>query len=302
MNNLQELIWVERYRPQDFDSLILQNKNVILKYLSQPKSLPSFIFYSGSPGTGKTSTAKLIIKELKCDSLRINSSDERGIDTIREKIKSFAQSVSLSEGKRCIFLDEADGLTKQAQDSLRNLMETYSTNSFFILSCNDISKIIEPIRSRCTVVNFEKPDRGDISNKLLEICSKEHVNVSDIEIEQLNNLYYPDIRSMIKTLQNAHIEGKLSLDTTSDYKLFLNRVESHDKKFVYDMVYSGTFDIMGFNRWFFKHLWESQDQYSYETLGKMSLLLADTEKSWNLSANLEVVFLANLIQISYLLQ
>lgn len=302
MNNLQELVWVERYRPQNFDNLILQSKEVVMKYLSQPTSLPSFIFYSSSPGTGKTSCAKLIIKKLGCDSLKMNSSDERGIDTIREKIKSFVQSVSLTGSKRCIFLDEAHGLTKQAQDSLRNLMETHSNNSFFILTCNDMSKIVEPIISRCTVINFEKPDRDEIKKKLLDICLKEDISISDSEMEQLIDLYYPDIRAMVKILQRAHIEGKLSLNTTSDYRLFLDRVKSQDKKFVYDMVYSGTFDIMGFNRWFFRHLWESQDKYSYETLGKMSLLLADTEKSWNLSANLEVVFLANLIQISYLLQ
>jgi len=301
MNNLQELVWVERYRPQNFDNLILQSKEVVMKYLSQPTSLPSFIFYSSSPGTGKTSCAKLIIKKLGCDSLKMNSSDERGIDTIREKIKSFVQSVSLTGSKRCIFLDEAHGLTKQAQDSLRNLMETHSNNSFFILTCNDMSKIVEPIISRCTVINFEKPDRDEIKKKLLDICLKEDISISDSEMEQLIDLYYPDIRAMVKILQRAHIEGKLSLNTTSDYRLFLDRVKSQDKKFVYDMVYSGTFDIMGFNRWFFRHLWESQDKYSYETLGKMSLLLADTEKSWSLSANLEVIFLANLIQISYLL-
>ena len=301
LTKLEELVWTEKYRPQNFDELILENKNTILKYIEQPQSLPSFIFYSSSPGTGKTSCAKIMAKKLNSDLLIINSSEERGINVIREKIKSFAQSLSTNDIKRCIFCDEADGLTSPAQDSLRNLMETYSNNSFFILSCNDISKIIEPIRSRCTIINFEKPSKEEIIDKIIDICLKENITISHEEIDQLIELYYPDIRSMIKILQKAQIEGKFSLDSKDDYDLFLEKVKLKDRDFVYDKVYSKTFDIMGFNRWLFKHLWETQDKYSYETLGKISLLLADTEKSWNLSANLEVVFLANIIQISYLL-
>lgn len=301
LTKLEELVWTEKYRPQNFDELILENKNTILKYIEQPQSLPSFIFYSSSPGTGKTSCAKIMAKKLNSDLLIINSSEERGIDVIREKIKHFVISMSTNEIKRCVFCDEGDSLTRQAADSLRNLMETYSSNSFFIFSVNDISKIIEPIRSRCTIVNFEKPSKEEIIDKIIDICLKENITISHEEIDQLIELYYPDIRSMIKILQKAQIEGKFSLDSKDDYDLFLEKVKLKDRDFVYDKVYSKTFNIMGFNRWLFKHLWETQDKYSYETLGKISLLLADTEKSWNLSANLEVVFLANIIQISYLL-
>ena len=108
---LQNIIWTELFRPTKLDDLILEDKALIIKYLENPKAVPSFLFYSSKPGTGKTSTAKIIAKHLGSDLLMINSSDERGIDMIREKVKLFAGSMSTKEGvKRCIFLDEIDGL------------------------------------------------------------------------------------------------------------------------------------------------------------------------------------------------
>ena len=132
---VQNAIYTEKYRPSSFDELIGDHKDIIQKYLDKPMEMPSFIFYSNSPGTGKTSMAKVIVKALKCDSEVINSSDERGIDVIREKVSLFARSMSSNDKtKKCVFMDEADGMLKAAQDSLRNLMETYASNCFFIFS------------------------------------------------------------------------------------------------------------------------------------------------------------------------
>ncbi|GAG64276.1 unnamed protein product, partial [marine sediment metagenome] len=160
---LHNAIFTEKFRPQVFDEVIIDKKTLITNYLKTPNTIPSFLFTSARPGTGKTTTAKIIAKTLKCDILSLNASDERGIEMIREKIKTFAESMSSLDGmKRCVFCDEADRLTSIAQDALKNIIETYSDNCFFIFTCNDISKITEPIRSRCVLVNFDKPGKVEI--------------------------------------------------------------------------------------------------------------------------------------------
>jgi DNA polymerase III delta prime subunit len=297
MTELQTLIWIEKYRPAKFEDLILNKKDGLLKYLHNPKAMPSFIFYSSKPGTGKTSAAKIIIDYLKCDSLCINSSDERGIDTIRDKIKLFAGSLSLSDGKRCVFLDEADGLTKQAQDSLRNLMETYSDNCFFIFSCNDIGKISEPIRSRCVGIDFETPNKADILNRLEYICEKEKIKTEEKVLILLIDSFYPDIRSIIVRLQQHKIDGLPINFDEKEFKAFLEAIKKKDVTYLYEKTYGG-FPIIEFNRWFFIYLFNHWKTIGLDKTAKISLLLADTEKSWNLGTNLPIVFLSNIIEIS----
>lgn len=297
MQELVDLAWIEKYRPSSFEDLVLNDKSLILNYLKNPLSMPSFIFHSVKPGTGKTSLAKLIIKELGCDDLPLNASDERGIDTIRDKVNLFSRSMSSRAGsKRCVFLDEADSMTKQAQDSLRNLMEEYSDNVFFIFSANDYSKIIEPIRSRCQSINFERPDKAGIEMRLLEICQKEDMRCN---LSELLNTYYPDMRKMIGILQESKISGKEWTRDTDDFELFFGLMKKRDIKPMSDKVYSGSFDIMGFNKWLFAKLFEAPQ--NYKNLDQISLYLADTEKHWTLQANLEIIFLSNILQIIKLL-
>jgi len=298
MTELQDLIFIEKYRPDKFEDLILANKSLIVKYLDKPKTMPSFIFYSARPGTGKTSTAKIIIKALGCDALLINSSDERGIDTIRDKIKLFSRSLSTDTNiKRCIFLDEADGLTKQAQDSLRNLMEAYSDNCFFIFSCNDINKIIEPLRSRCNEINFEHPNKADIVARLCQIIDNEKLEVEDLEVEKLVDTFYPDIRSMIVRLQQYSIDKTPLSFAEQEFEEFLTLMKKHDVKAVYEKVYSGTFPVMEFNKWMFERVFANYDKIGLEEASRIVLRLADTEKYWNMGANLEIIFIANTLEI-----
>lgn len=303
MTELVDKIWVEKYRPNVFENLIFDGKESLLNTLKNPSLIPSFIFYSNHPGTGKTSTAKLIISTLGCDYLIINSSDERGIDTIREKINIFARSLSsLSGNKRCIFLDEADSLTKVAQDSLRNLMETYSDNCFFIFSANDVNKIIDPIKSRCSLINFEKPNKLDILVRLTEICDNEQVQYQDDDISKLIDHYYPDMRSMIKALQNAKINSNRVTIGGTEYEEFLKAIQTCNVEYLYNKTYSGDFDIVGFNKWFFTHLFINQSRYSIDQLRECAIRLADTEKAWNIGATAEVVFLSNILQITKVLK
>lgn len=296
---LNEIIWTEKYRPKTFDDLIFDQKEAIKSYLKNPKSIPSFIFYSNSPGTGKTSTAKIIASSLGADFTQINASDERGIDTIREKIKNFAQSLSSNPNlKRCIFLDEADGLTKQAQESMKALMEMYSSNCFFILSCNDLSKIIEPIRKgRCLNIDFSRPSKDEILARLKTICEQEGLNFSGLDLPNLVKKEYPDIRSMILALQTAKIEGKSTLVDVLSYSEMMKAIKEKNIKFVYEQVYGNKFDIQGFIKHYFEKLFEASDKIPLEKLSRVAFLLADVEKNWQLGVNQEMVFLANVLEI-----
>jgi replication factor C small subunit len=299
MSTLKTAVWTELYRPDCFDDLIFENKESLELYLKDKASIPSLLFHSNSPGTGKTSTAKLIAKASGSDILTINASDERGIDTIRDKIKLFAQSMSSLEGsKRCVFLDEADGLTKQAQESMKAIMETYANNCFFILSCNDISKIIEPIRKgRTFTIDFSKPPKDQIVKRLLYINKKESINIKEDEIVKLVDNNYPDIRSMIMALHVAKIEKKTVLVDIFSYQDMMKAIKEKNVKHVYESVYSGRLDIQGFVRYYFEKLFQVSDKVSLERLSRVAFLLADIEKNWALGVNLEIVFIANVLEI-----
>jgi replication factor C small subunit len=292
-------IFTEKYRPQVFDEVIIDKKSLIQNYLKNPNTIPSFLFSSAKAGTGKTSTAKIIAKALKCDILSLNSSDERGIDTVRDKIKSFAESMSSLDGmKRCIFMDEADRSTSTAQDALKNIIETYSDNCFFIFTCNDISKITEPIRSRCVLVNFDKPDKKEIKDRLKYICEKEAINdLKEADFDRLINLCYPDIRTMIVRLQNYKVDKQDLFTDDNVFHEFAKKIKAKDVKYIYDQIYSGQFNILEFNKWYFQQIFEKLDEIGLEKASKLTMLLADTEKNWTLGANIDIVFLNNILQI-----
>lgn len=292
MNELINSLWCEKYRPQIFDDLILENKGELIKQLES--GLPSFIFTSSQPGTGKTSTAKIIAHYLEADLLIINASDERGIDVIRDRVTNFARSMSSNpDSKRCVFLDEAEGLTKQAQESMKNLMEEYSDNCFFIFTTNDISKIIEPIQSRCHVVNFERPNKADIIARLEYICEQEKLGG---DIECLVDYYYPDMRKMINVLQDCKINNKPWSKPVEQFTKFLDFIIKKDVDKIYQMVYSD-FDYVGFNGWMFRYLFDNYAKFGFEKCRQISLKLADTEKAWNMNVNKEVVFISNILDI-----
>jgi replication factor C small subunit len=204
-------LFVEKYRPQTFEDYIGNDTTVIAglrKVVREnPFSLPNLIFES-SAGTGKTTLAKIIINELGADKLYLNASDERGIDTVREKVKAFASTVSFkSDVPKIVHLDEADGLTADAQNILRNIMEEYSSRCRFILTCNTISKIIEPLRSRCKVISFGKPARNE--SYTLKLLSEEDMTIDDVSLNEIIDVNYPDIRSMVKALDIYKNLGEL---------------------------------------------------------------------------------------------
>jgi replication factor C small subunit len=165
----------------------------------------------GTPGTGKTTLAKLIVNNINCDFLYINASDERGIDTIRDKVQGFASSASFKPLK-IIILDEADFLTIQAQASLRNIIETYSRTTRFILTCNYLERIIDPLQSRCQVLKITPPSKKEVAQHVADVLEQENINYELNDLVLVVNKHYPDVRKILNTCQVNTVEGKLTID------------------------------------------------------------------------------------------
>ena len=207
-------LWVEKYRPTTLEEYVGNEtiKNKISDYLKQG-SIQNLLFH-GVAGTGKTTLAKLIAKNLNCDLLYINASDERGIDTIRDKIIPFASSMSFNDVK-IVILDEADYITPQAQATLRNTIESCSKTTRFILTCNYLERIISPLQSRCQTFEITPPSKTEVSNKCQDILTQEKVLYYDDSINDVINTHYPDIRKIINTLQGSVVENQIKIDNTS---------------------------------------------------------------------------------------
>ena len=198
-------LWVEKYRPNTLDNYV-GNENIkksISAYLNQ-NDIQNLIFY-GPAGTGKTTLAKIIVKNLDCDYLYINASDERGIETIRDKVSGFASTMSFTPLK-VIILDEADFLTIQAQASLRNVIETFSRTTRFILTCNYIERVIDPLQSRCQTLKVIPPSKQDIVYHIIDILTAENLGMGADELKLVINQHYPDIRKVLNTLQVSNVE------------------------------------------------------------------------------------------------
>jgi replication factor C small subunit len=211
ISNKEHTLLVEKYRSTKLEDYV-GNENIkatISKYLSQ-NDIQNLIFY-GPPGTGKTTLAKLIVNNLNCDHLYINASDERGIETIRDKVSGFASSASFKPLK-VIILDEADFLTIQAQASLRNVIETFSRSTRFILTCNYIERIIDPLQSRCQVLKIVPPSMREVASHIAGILNNENIEWAKETLGPIVKQYYPDIRKILGTAQLSTIDNKLVLD------------------------------------------------------------------------------------------
>ena len=210
MNKNHSLL-VEKYRPVQLDNYVGNEhiKKTIAQYLDQ-NDIQNLIFY-GPAGTGKTTLAKLIVKGLDCDHLYINASDERGIETIRDKVSGFASSASFKSLK-VVILDEADFFTIQAQASLRNVIETFSRTTRFILTCNYVERIIDPLQSRCQTLKVIPPSKKEVAVHLASVMATEGT-VYDLEdIKTIVNQYYPDLRKCLNTIQLSTQDQKLVID------------------------------------------------------------------------------------------
>jgi replication factor C small subunit len=265
--NEEALMWVEKYRPKNLNEIV-DLKDIVgsLKaFLKNPKTMPHLLL-AGIPGTGKTTVALCIARELFGDNwrtftLELNASDERGIDTVRERVKDFSRYSRAAFGNvpfALIILDESDQMTGPAQTALRRIMETSSRTSRFILICNYSSKIIEPIQSRCAIFRFSKLDPKAMVDQLEAIAEKENVTLSREAAEMIVEYSEGDLRHAINALQTAAVyrDGVVDEKTVTQVvgeaspkqvQLMLNKALNGDfieaRKLMYDLI--GTFGFSG---------------------------------------------------------
>jgi replication factor C small subunit len=207
---MQHTLWTEKYRSQTLDQYIGNEelKTTIGSWILK-NDIPHLLLY-GKAGTGKTTLAKLITQNIDCDTMYINASDENGIDTIRDKVKSFA-STSTFQPLKVVILDESDYLTINAQASLRNIIETFSAKTRFILTCNYVERIIEPLQSRCQAFKIETLSKPLIASHVADILTAENTTYHLKDVARIINEYYPDIRKIINVTQQNTINGELEL-------------------------------------------------------------------------------------------
>jgi DNA polymerase III delta prime subunit len=224
-----ELLWVEKYRPKTIEDCILPEnfKKTFQEYVTR-KEIPNMIL-SGSAGVGKTTVARAMCEEIECDYIIINGSDESGIDTLRVKIKGFASSVSLTgTGRKVIIIDEADYLTANAQAAFRGVIEEFSKNCSFIFTCNFKNRIIQPLHSRCAVIDFklQNGQKAKMASAFLkrveQILKEEKVSYDLKVVAELITKFFPDYRRILNELQRYSVGGTIDvgiLSNVGDFKI-----------------------------------------------------------------------------------
>jgi DNA polymerase III delta prime subunit len=209
-------LWVEKYRPQKIDECVLPEalKKTFHEYIAQGE-LPTFLF-CGSAGVGKTTVAKALCNEIGAEFLFINGSEESGIDVLRTKIKSFASSVSLTDAKKVVILDEADYLNPNStQPALRAFIEEFSANCRFIFTCNYKNRIIEPLHSRCAVIDFKIDNKdkqetmGAFFKRAVQILKQENIDFDSKVVAEVVAKHFPDYRRVLNELQRYSVSGKI---------------------------------------------------------------------------------------------
>ena len=288
-------LWVEKYRPQVLENYVGNEviKNKIADYLKRG-SIQNLLFH-GVAGTGKTTLAKLIAKNLNCDLLYLNASDERGIDTIREKIIPFASSMSFNDIK-IVILDEADYLTPQAQATLRNTIESCSKTTRFILTCNYLERIISPLQSRCQTFEITPPSKEEVISHLMIITREENIKCIVSDLQNVVNTHYPDIRKIINTLQGSVVNGRIKIDNSSlkNTQLGDKIVEALEKKLKLSIIRqmladSGAREFDGL----FKILYDNVSKYT-DREGEAILIIAKYQYEYTFVLEKEICVAAML--------
>lgn len=302
-------LWVEKYRSKNLDDYVgdKQLKELIQKYIES--SDPQNLLLHGAPGCGKTTLAKLIYNNIDCDSKYINASDERGIDTIREKVQGFAAAASFKPIK-IIVLDEADYLTIQAQASLRNIIETYSRSTRFILTCNFIERIIDPIQSRCQIFKITPPSKKEAAIHVHNILNQENIQHELEDLGLIINQYYPDLRKIINTCQMLVAEDKTNgnfyLKTKTYEKLLIN--SNYQNKILDELKFpkkeswqnirqiladsnTGEFEEL------YRYLYDNISEYSKGHEGEIAIILEEGLYHANFRVDKEINIMATISRI-----
>ena len=302
MESLKHSLWVEKYRPSSLDNYIGNDhlKSKVSVYL-ESGDIPHLLLF-GRAGTGKTTLAKLLINNIDCDYLYINASDENSVDVVREKVKNFASTLGFKDMK-VIILDECDYITPNAQAALRNLMETFSKNCRFVLTCNYVERIIDPIQSRCQSFQIIPPDRKQVAQHLANILNNENVQYDIKDIATIVNGGYPDIRRVINGAQRQVVNGKLVIDentiTQNDYKLqVLEILKKQDKKSSFQSIRQLLADskVTDFSD-LYKLMFDTIDDWGQGHIAECILILSKYQQSDAVVVDKEINVMAMFVEI-----
>jgi len=303
MNNNEHSLWVEKYRPDTLEGYV-GNEHILekVKIYIENEDVPHLLLY-GQAGTGKTTLAKIITNQIDCDVMYINASDENNVDTVRDKIRGFASSMGFRKWK-VIILDESDYLTPNAQAALRNLMETFSKTTRFILTCNYVEKIIDPIQSRCQTFGITPPSKKEVAMRLKDILDGEEVNYQMEDLAVLVNSGYPDIRRVLNAAQRQVIGGELKIDKTSTIQAnymddVLGVLKSNDNlKDSFRNIRQIIADskVRDFTP-FYRYLYDNVDEYASGKVGNVVLKIAEAQYQDASVVDKEINVMAMMLQI-----
>ncbi len=296
-------LWVEKYRPNKLEDYVGNEhlKSKVETYL-ESGDVPHLLLY-GRAGTGKTTLAKLIVNSLDCDYIIINASDENNVDTVRNKVKNFASSMGFKPFK-IIIMDEFDYMTPNAQAILRNLMETFSKHCRFILTCNYVEKVIEPIQSRCQSFQIVPPTKKDVAIQMSKILKAENIEFDVKDLVPIIDSAYPDIRKVINTCQLNSNKGKLKVDVQNllenDYKMKVVDIlkSNDDKRNKYMKVRQAIIDSKATDfSDLYTVLYDKVDEYAGANTSGVILLLGDGVAKSAVAIDKEIIAASTLIQI-----
>lgn len=303
---MENLLWVEAYRPQSISDCILPErlKKPFQEYVNQ-KNIPNLLL-AGGPGVGKTTVAKAMCNEIGCDFMVINGSDESGIDTFRTKIKNYASSMSFTGGRKVIIIDEADYLNPNStQPALRNAIEEFAGNCSFIFTCNYKNRIIEPLHSRCAVVDFslKSPEKANMAKeffvRIRNILQSENVEYDDKVIAELIKKHFPDFRRIINELQRYSQFGKIDTGILSQIaNVSISEIVKHMKEKDFGSIRkwaaSGEYDVNTVFRQIYDNLYEIAKPQS---IPQAVLILADYQYKQAFVADGEINMVACLTEL-----
>ncbi len=294
MFNKKHTLFTEKYRPDTLEGYIGNDdfKSSLQQWIDS-NDIPHLLL-TGGAGTGKTTAAKLIINNIDCDSLYINCSDENGIDTIRDKVKSFASAASFKPQK-VVIMDEADFLTINAQAALRNIIETYSLNTRFVFTCNYIERIIDPIQSRTVVFELTPPSMQDVAFKCVEILDLEEITYTKADLVRIVKQTYPDIRKTLNLLQSSLKNGELvesrtitNFKQTSDQVIELLKIKNFTTFTTIRQLVMDS-NIRDYNE-LYRVLFERADEFTDSAIA--TLIIADYQYKSIMAPDKEITFCA----------
>jgi DNA polymerase III delta prime subunit len=306
VTDVSNLIWVEKYRPKTLSDCILPiDLTTIFNGMVKEGKMPNMLFY-GKAGTGKTTVARALAQDLGMDSMLINCSEDNGIDTLRVKIRQYASTVSLSGNGKLIILDEFDYATTAVQTGLRGAIEEFANNCRFVLTCNYKTRVIDPLHSRCTGVDFTVPsqEKAQIATAIMKrieyILEKESISYEKSVLANLIKKHFPDIRRIINELQKYSSSGKidigiLSQGSSESYKELIGYMKNKDfascRKWIVQNIDLNTAD-------FFKKLYtEMYTSLKPNSVPQAILIIAEYQYKSSFAADQEINTMAMVVQL-----